>query len=125
MLNYLGPSIGSGPIASQLPAATPGTMPSGIPHVPSTSAPLPVGKLPAPAPMAHGHAPAPAHVLAAILRHAAQNPGAAPEPPPLPEYGTTTQENGSILLHLKNADGSLGPVVKVLPPIKVRGEVTP
>lgn len=36
------------------------------------------------------------------------------------QYATTTQQDGSILLHLKLPDGSLGPVVKIIEPIKPR-----
>jgi hypothetical protein len=42
----------------------------------------------------------------------------AQEPPAPPDYGVVTQEDGSILLHIKYPDGTLGPVVKVIPPIK-------
>jgi hypothetical protein len=122
MLNYLGPNIGPrGPIATQLPPATPGSMPGAVPHVASTPLPLPAARIhPAHAIHAHG-APPSAAALGAIL----SRPGmvAPPDqgPPPLPEYGTTTQEDGSILLHLQNPDGSKGPVVKVIPPIKRSG----
>jgi hypothetical protein len=109
MLNYLGPNIGPNPITASLPAGVPGTMPGGIP----------AGRpAPTPSPTIHPHAAAPPSALAAIMN----SPGApSPGPedaPQLPEYDTVTQEDGSILLHIKNPDGSLGPVVRVLPPIK-------
>ncbi len=115
MLNYLGPNIGpQGPMAATLPPATPGTMPAGIHGVMPSPAPLP------PPPMIHpvggGHATPAA--LAAILKHAAGRAGAPGPTPPPPEYLTTTQGDGSILLHRKNPDGTPGPIVKVLPPIK-------
>lgn len=116
MLNYLGPSIGAnGPIATQLPAATPGTIPDGVPGVPSN--------VPPPSPRIHLHhaaqpaGPPPAHALAAILRHAHAAGQESMKPKP-PEYATTTQSDGSILLHAKNHDGSKGPVVKVINAIK-------
>ena len=36
------------------------------------------------------------------------------------QYMAVTQEDGSVLLHLKNPDGSKGPAVKIIPPIKAR-----
>jgi len=120
MLHYLGPQLGgAGPVASVLPPAMPGSIPAGVPGAPSAAAPAPPVNVHAPHPAIHPHgaAPHPIHALAAILRHAAGGAGHS-GPPPLPEYGTTTQSNGSVLLHVKNPDGSLGPVVKVIPPIK-------
>lgn len=118
MLNYLGPQIGQGPIASQLPPATPGTMPQGVPGIAANPPPIPPGVFHHPS--AHGASPAPHHVLAAILKHAASGGGEAP--PPLPEYGTETQADGSILLHVKGPNGERGPVVKVIPALKHKGE---
>lgn len=117
MLNYAGPNMGpAGPVTNQLPPATPGTIPSGVPGIAPNPAPLP------PTPIHHHaihvHAGPHPSALAAILRHMSPSAGAPPPPPPPPEYGTTTQEDGSILLHLKNPDGTLGPIVKVLPAIK-------
>ena len=118
MLNYLGPSFGgSGPVTNVLPPVNPGTMPSGVPGAQSLVPPVPPPQI---HPAAHGHG-APSHAaLAAILKHAATGGGVSLQPPH-PDYGTTTQDDGSILLHLKNPDGTLGPVVKVIPPIK-RGD---
>lgn len=116
MLNYLGPQIGAGgPIAAQLPPATPGTMPQSVPGVPPVNAPIPTPPLHA---AVHGRHVAPPHAaaLAAILRHVAT--GGGMPAPPKPDYGTTTQGDGSILLYIKNPDGSLGPVVKLIPPLK-------
>jgi hypothetical protein len=39
-------------------------------------------------------------------------------PESLPEYLSVTQEDGSVLLRVKNPDGSPGPAVKIIPPIK-------
>ena len=111
MLNYMGPNIGSAPVSAMLPPATPGTMPSGVPGAVTSPAPLPPQSI-------HGKASPHGAAIAAILKHAVQNPGPTPPPPPPPEYATTTQMDGSILLHLKGPNGELGPVVKVLPPIK-------
>lgn len=115
MLHYAGPNIGStGPVTNMLPPAVPGTIPSGVPGISPSPIPLP----PVHTHAIHVHTgPHPA-ALAAILRRSSPGAGAPPPPPPPPDYGTTTQEDGSILLHLKNPDGSLGPIVKVLPPIK-------
>lgn len=41
-----------------------------------------------------------------------------PAPPPTPadmKYEAVTQVDGSVLLHLKGPDGSLGPAVKIIP----------
>lgn len=38
--------------------------------------------------------------------------------PAAQRYLAVTQEDGSVLLHMKNADGSPGPAVKIIPPIK-------
>ena len=43
------------------------------------------------------------------------NPGSDPASQ---QYEVVNQEDGSMLLHVKNADGSLGPVVKIINPIK-------
>ena len=37
------------------------------------------------------------------------------------QYEAVTQDDGSVLLHVKNPDGSRGPAVKIIPPIKPRG----
>ena len=42
-------------------------------------------------------------------------PGAGPD---ASQYEAVTQADGSILLHLKNSDGSLGPAVRIINPIK-------
>ena len=121
MLNYLGPNIGpTGPVTNVLPPATPGTMPDGVPGLPTAPEPPPPIQL-------HG-APPPPSALAAIANRPSGGPNAAPvpaPPPPPPDYGTTTQDDGSILLHIRNPDGSLGPVVKVIPPIKRPGDNKP
>ena len=121
MLNYMGPNIGSGPVTNMLPPATPGTIPSGVPGIAQAGGP----SLPPPSPiMRHGQSGPPPAALAAILNHPGAG-GPPPGPPPPPQYATVTQENGTILLHIKNPDGSLGPVVKVLPPIKLPGQGAP
>lgn len=121
MLNYLGPNIGASPITQQLPTGTPGTMPGAVP---TPAPPQP------PAPILHhghgghaGHGHTPASALAAILKAPGGLQAAAPPPPP--EYAALTQEDGSILLHVKNPDGSLGPAVKIVPPIKPSGSAAP
>lgn len=115
MFNYLGPNTGPDSLATKLPPATPGTIPDGVPGVPSTPAPLPP-----PLPIQGRAIPSPG-ILSAIQNNPAMPGQSAPEPPPPPEYGVTTQEDGSILLHVKYPDGTLGPVVKVIPPIKRPG----
>lgn len=116
MLDYLGPNVGgNGPITAQLPPAVAGTMPQGVPNIPRAGAIPPPMPLHAahPANAIHGHAANPA-AMAAILHSAL---GGLPGQP-RQEYMTTTQDDGSILLHMRNADGLPGVVVKVIPPIK-------
>jgi hypothetical protein len=48
-------------------------------------------------------------------------PGVGMVDPAGRQYETVTQEDGSILLHVKNPDGTRGPAVKIIPPIKPRG----
>jgi hypothetical protein len=113
MLNYMGPNFGSQPVAAGLPPATPGTIPAGVPGAQPNPAPLP------PAPVIHSHAAPHNAALASILRHASAGPvGSAPAPAPPPKYQAITQGDGSILLHIQLPNGQLGPIVKVLPPIK-------
>jgi len=115
MLNYLGPNLGpQGPVTSGMPPAVPGTMPDGVPGL----APTPSLAGPAPSPISPQGAPASPDALAAIMNRPPGAGSEAQEPPALPDYGVVTQEDGSILLHLKNPDGTLGPVVKVIPPVK-------
>lgn len=133
MLNYLGPSIGpQGPVTNVLPPAQPGTMPSGVPGVrsgPPAPPPMPSGAprpslAAGPSPVMQRNVTPPAGILAAILHHAASGAGGPPaQQPPHPKYVTTTQEDGSILLHVKGPHGP-GPVVKIIPPIK-RGNAGP
>jgi len=111
MLNYVGPNIGPAPVSAMLPPATPGTIPSGVPGATPAPAPLPN------TPVIHGPAAPPPAALGAILRQSGGPPGAAPQAPP-PQYQAVTQLDGSILLHIKLPDGTLGPIVKVLPPLK-------
>lgn len=53
------------------------------------------------------------------------NPGLPIPPPPgladdaaMAKYEAVTQADGSVLLHMKNPDGSLGPAVKIISPPK-------
>lgn len=117
MLNYLGPNIGPGPVTSMLPPVNPGTIPAGVPGAPQSPAPLP------PTPPIHmrGHHSAHPSALAAIMK-APSGPGAVTPPPAPLEYKAITQDDGSVLLHRLNPDGSLGPVVRLIPPIKVAGQ---
>lgn len=57
----------------------------------------------------------------------APSPFLAPgsQPGGLPEYATETQADGSILLRIKNPDGSPGPVLKVIEPVKPRAVAGP
>lgn len=46
----------------------------------------------------------------------------SPDDPASQQFSAVTQEDGSVLLHLRKSDGSLGPVVKIIPPIKRSGQ---
>ncbi len=49
-------------------------------------------------------------------------PGLLPPGGPAPsQYQAVTQEDGTVLLHIQNADGSLGPAVKIISPPKPGG----
>lgn len=97
-LNYLGSGTSGG-----MPAAVPGA---------SQNLPL-MGAI-------RGSAPVSPESMGAI-RSANDFTGfPAQQGESMPEYSSVTQEDGSILLHIKNADGSLGPVVKIVNPIKPR-----
>lgn len=114
MLHYAGPAIGpNGPVSASLPPTMPGTMPSAIPNAPSAGGPPP-GAMP--------HAGPSLSALAAIMQRPTGGLNAAQGPPPPPQYVATTQEDGSILLRIKNPDGSVGPVVKILPPATALGD---
>lgn len=67
----------------------------------------------------------PPHILNAIINGG--GPGGAPSGPPVgmqapgsdggsAKWGVLEQADGTILLHVKNADGSMGPVVQVIAP---------
>jgi hypothetical protein len=102
MLNYAGA------------APAPGlTMPGGMPGTGGPTDPLasPMGAPPMGAPPPVGGPPG-------VL-----GPGMPPVgmvDPAGRQYEAVTQEDGSILLHLKNPDGTRGPAVKIVPPIKSR-----
>lgn len=88
-----------------MPGAVPG-MATGSPlGAPTASPSMGIPSLPLPPPPAPG-AP----------------PGLAPNDPsmvsPLPEYLTETQTDGTVLLRIKNPDGSPGPVIRVINGIK-------
>jgi hypothetical protein len=114
MLHYAGPAIGpNGPVSASLPPSMPGTMPGGIPNAPPAGGPPP-GPMP--------HAGPSLAALAAIMQRPSGGPNAAQGPPPPPQFVAQTQEDGSVVLRVKNPDGSPGPIVKVLPPMKALGD---
>jgi hypothetical protein len=106
MLNYLG--------ANPAPGIT---MPGGMPGSGAATDPLasPMGGMGAPppaSPMGGMGAPPPAFPMGF--------PGVEMADPAGRQYEAVTQEDGSILLHMKNPDGSKGPAVKIINPIKPR-----
>jgi hypothetical protein len=80
------------------------TMPGAVPSGPSPNS------IQGPAPVAPD--------LSSAIVPSLPPPGLAPNPddPSNTEYAAVTQADGSVLLHLKNADGSLGPAVKIVYP---------
>ena len=115
MLNYLGPNIGPAPVTAGLPPAVPGTIPAAVPGV-SPSLPPPMNPIMPARPMSISPA------LAGAINPA--GPGTPPPPsdqeqdPADLQYEPLTQQDGSVVLFLKNADGSRGPAVKIVPPPK-------
>lgn len=113
MLNYLGPNVGPAPVSAALTGGAPGSMPAGIPGAPPVNPISPVPRLNLPSP-GQSAAIAPA------------GPG-GPPPPPAPQdpsdiqYDTLTQQDGTVVLFLKNPDGSRGPAVKIIKAPKIAG----
>jgi hypothetical protein len=100
-LSYLGGGIGGGNGAPTMPGAVPGRGGPPSPQMP----PMPPGAIPQPPagamPMPPGAIPSGASPF--------QAPGA-----PESQYGVKPQADGTLLLYIKNPDGSEGPIVKVL-----------
>ena len=100
MLNYLGAN------------PTPGlTMPGGMPGVGGPADPLASPGASAPPPDMGGGMGGMAPM---------GFPGVGMTDPAGRQYEAVTQDDGSVLLHMKNPDGSKGPAVKIIPPIKSR-----
>lgn len=109
-------------MTTTLPPATPGTMQDAVPGIPSTPAPLPPQTIhPAPRIANKGSGHTPSSALAAIMNHARQPGGPLAAQPPKPEYKAVTQSDHSIAMHVVNPNGSLGPIVKIIPPLKGAG----
>jgi hypothetical protein len=92
-----------------LGAATPGTMPAAVPGAGPSSLGQPLSPLSGPA--APSQLPPPGAIPG--------NPSMLPPPifapgPADQKYEAVTQIDGSILLHLKNPDGSLGPAIQIV-----------
>lgn len=109
MLNYLGPNLGAAPVTAGLPPAQPGTMPAAIPGIPGGAGPI--------NPVMPSRPMAISPSLAGAVNPAGPS-GAPPQPdesdPSALEYDTLTQQDGSVVLFLKNPDGSRGPAVKII-----------
>ena len=67
-----------------------------------------------------GPSPAQVNAVRPAVDMSVMLPGLMPPGSELPNYDNETQEDGSILLYSRNPDGSRGPVVKIVPPIKAR-----
>lgn len=95
--------------------------------VPGTAAPLPNRVEPVIHPA--GPTPLPPNIADAIQLPQVPLPGNVPVAPPQPpspnpqdhDWITETQSDGTLLLRLKNPDGSPGPVVKIITGVKVPG----
>lgn len=84
---------------------------AGMPSMPGASPSGPTGTL------------APPTSLASILGASSFPPLPQPMDPSQLNYTTETQDDGSVLLRLKNPDGTPGRVVKIVPsPIKGGGQ---
>lgn len=93
------PGIGGG--LPMLPAMPPGG-PGGHPPIPGLGGPPP-------------QAPPPGLLPPGAIAGPRPMPGLMPPGAPAPpEYVAITQEDGSVLLHIKNPDGSLGPAKKIV-----------
>lgn len=91
-LRYLGANISPG----TMPAAVPGAMSAAAsPSLNLPSVPLPPGAIPG----------APSPFLSPLM---------GPPDPSAMKYEAVTQSDGSVLLHIKNPDGSLGPALKII-----------
>jgi len=104
MLNYLGSGIG------------PGTMPAAVPGASQIADTLgAIQGRGAPPPSIAGA------IRPAMPMTGAGVPGLMPPVPPEPsevKYEAVTQQDGTVLLHIKNPDGSLGPAVKIINAVK-------
>jgi hypothetical protein len=128
MLNYMGPNIGPAPVTAGLPPAIPGTMPAGIPGAPpALGLPGPLGAI-----LGSRIAPPSPQITGAINAAPPSGPGAPPKVPNPNdpddpshvsnlEYAAETQADGTVVLFLKNPDGTNGPAVKI---VKVGGGAT-
>lgn len=111
MFNYLGAAPGPG-------VTMPGGMPgSGAPTDPMLSPQAAAfGGAGAGAPPPAPGAPPPMGMGGGMFGM----PAAGMVDPAGRQYEAVTQEDGSVLLHMKNPDGTRGPAVKIIQPIKPR-----
>lgn len=95
----------------------PGSVPGGPGMMPMLPATPPQGPGSQPPPPGLGGPPpsAPSLLPPGAIAGPGPVPGLMPPGAPKPpEYVAVTQEDGSVLLHLKNPDGSLGPAKKII-----------
>lgn len=125
--NYLGPNMGPSTVANTLPSGVPGTVPAAIPGATTPNA---VGSVSPTGSVIPSRPVIPSGPLPPALQQAIQaggpaGPGAMQPPPPEPghpdaDYETLTQQDGTIVIFLKNPDGTRGPAVKI---IKMGGKI--
>jgi hypothetical protein len=121
----LGDQVPIVPPGQPLPPSVPNAANGPMPGIPGQSFPEPTslgrpggGPAPTPPPGASGSDP-----VTNVPGQGMPPPGGPPQGPggmsgpgmmPPPEYMTKTQQDGSVLLAIKNPDGSPGPIVKIV-----------
>lgn len=105
MFNYLGSGVG------------PGTMPAAVPGAGQLADTMGAIKGRAPVPPNIAQAMQPAHG-APPIGAGLMPPAPSPDDPSSMKYAAVTQQDGTVLLHIQNPDGSLGPAVKIINAVK-------
>jgi hypothetical protein len=101
------------PPGQPLPPSMPGPANGPMPSLPGQSFPTPTP----PGPQGSGPAPSPSPYATGSDPNTPTQGQGMPSPGgmmPPPEYVTKTQQDGSVLMAIKNPDGSAGPIVKIV-----------
>lgn len=110
MFNYLNTPGAADQMSPSMPMAVPGAPP---PSTTGMTAPVPSGAPMPPMPPSAG--PAPGVIAPSGPITQSMMPPPAPPNPADMKYINETQTDGSVLLRIANADGTPGPVVKIVP----------